>query len=101
MKNYKKFMLGVAAICMSASVFAQEMGSPVLIKAGGENIDCQPSYAAPLVADFDKDGLDDLIVGTFKGEFRFYKSTGSKTNPQYKDFSLIQANGKTAVAQNW
>ncbi len=97
----KQILLAVLALGFSATAFAQEMGTPTPIKAGGKCIDCSPAYAAPLVADYDNDGLQDLIVGTWKGEFRFYKNNGSKSEPEYKDFSMIQANGENAVAHNW
>jgi hypothetical protein len=68
--------------------------------AGDKLIDCG-NHAAPLVADYDNDGLQDLIVGTQKGEFRFYKNTGTKFVPEYKEFSMIQANGKNEYVHNW
>jgi hypothetical protein len=97
----KIFLLGVMVSFLWTAGAAQEMEKPVLIKAGGTAIDCSPPYAAPLVVDYDRDGLDDLIVGTWKGNFRFYRNVGSKAAPAYKDFSLIQAGGKDAVARNW
>lgn len=101
MVNYKKIIWGIAAICLTAPLFAQKLGKPVPVKANGATILLQPYWAAPLVVDFDRDGLEDLIVGNISGYFRFYKNTGSKTAPEYKDFSLIQANGKNAKVKNW
>jgi len=86
-------------ICMAT---AQELEKPVHLKVDGEYIDLsRPNYAAPLISDFDGDGLDDLIVGTFFGTFRFYRNVGSKSVPVYNDFTLIQAGGKDATAENW
>jgi hypothetical protein len=98
----KNIMLIVLAISISVFTFAQKMGTLTLIKAADKVIDCnQPPYAAPIIYDFDNDGLEDLIVGTFKGEFRFYKNTGTKNTPAYNDFTFIQANGKNAKIDNW
>lgn len=93
--------MAVLALGFTATAFAQKMGEPVLVKAGDKCIDLQPSYVAPAIVDYDKDGKDDLIVGTFDGHFRFYKNVGTKSKPVYNDFKLIQANGKDAVAKNW
>lgn len=99
MKKYFLFMFFFIGI--SVTTFAQKMENPILIKVGDKCLNCTPPYAAPCIIDFDNDGLQDLIVGTWKGEFRFYKNIGSKTKPVYKDYTMIQANGKNAVARNW
>jgi hypothetical protein len=95
---------------VSASVFTQKMQKPTLIKAAGEIIDCKYihtdtdgyiyPYAAPTIYDWDHDGLQDLIVGTYEGVFRFYKNIGTKKAPAYNNFKLIQANGKNAQIPN-
>lgn len=97
----KHFLMAVLALSFSATAFAQKMGEPTLIKAGDKVIDCNPGYVAPTIVDYDKDGKQDLIIGTFKGEFRFYKNVGTKSKPVYNNFTFIQANGQKAVAQNW
>ena len=110
MKKYKHILTIVLIIGISAVIFftlftlftsAPKMGTLTLIKAGGEIIDCPKPYAGPAIYDFDNDGLQDLIVGTFKGEFRFYKNIGTLNTPVYDDFTFIQANGKNALIKNW
>jgi len=44
------------------------------------------SSSAPFIADVDKDGLADLIIGQSMGKLSYYKNTGSLNNP---DFILI------------
>lgn len=97
----KQILLVVLAISFSATAFTQKMGTAFPIKVGDKNIESKMPYAAPLIVDYDKDGLQDLIVGTLKGSFKFYKNIGFKSVPKYKGFSLVQANGKNAVAPNW
>jgi hypothetical protein len=102
MQMKKQHIIAIAlTIGISSFTFAQKMGTPMLIKAANKMIDCTPAYAAPTIFDFDKDGLQDLIVGTYKGEFRFYKNTGTKKIPVYNNFTFIQANGKNAKIKNW
>ena len=91
----------VLMLCLSVFTVGQNMMKPFLLKSGNEIINCTPPYAAPLCVDFDNDGLQDLIVGTFRGEFRYYKNVGTKSTPLYNGFELLQANGKNALVKNW
>ncbi len=97
----KRFLMVVFAVAFTTVAFAQKMGEPTLIMAGGKLIDLNPNYAAPAIVDYDNDGKQDLIIGTFKGKFRFYRNVGTNESPVYNDFKFIKANGKDAVAQNW
>lgn len=97
----KRFLTALLLLGLTTTAFAQEMREPVLLKAGGNNIDVARTYAAPAIVDYDNDGKDDLVIGTYKGNFRFYKNVGSESKPVYNGFKRIQANGKDAVAPNW
>ncbi len=44
-----------------------ELNAPVRLEAGGKPIDTETGHAAPCVADFDGDGVPDLLVGQFGG----------------------------------
>ena len=61
-------------------------------------IDVEPQgRAAPLVADFDADGLPDLLVGQFgEGKLRIYKNRGSAKDPRFDGFTWFQAGGHDA-----
>ena len=58
-------------------------------------IDVDPQgRAAPLVVDFDADGLPDLLVGQFgEGKLRIYKNRGSAKEPRFDGFTWFQAGG--------
>jgi hypothetical protein len=57
-----------------------------------------PSWAVPLVYDWNNDGLKDLMVGhnhvdfnnTNHGFVSFYKNTGTNSNPSFRGSDLIQ-----------
>ncbi len=88
-------------VAASANIYAQEVEKPFSIKVNGKDIHSKPNYTGPTLFDFDKDGLQDLIVGTFSGNFRFYKNKGTKSTPVFKSFELIKAGGEDAKIRNW
>ncbi|QOJ13122.1 MAG: VCBS repeat-containing protein [Planctomycetia bacterium] len=72
--------IALAATPLAASAVAAppEFHPPVRMKAGDDLIRVEkPGYAAPCVADIDRDGKPDLLVGQFKdGKIRVYKGLG-------------------------
>jgi hypothetical protein len=56
---------------------------------GGKPIDVG-SYAAPLLADWDGDGLEDLLAGQFdQGRIRFYPNQGDPQLPLFDGFQFL------------
>lgn len=53
---------------------------PVL--AGGEPLK-ESGHANPVVADWDSDGLEDLVVGSSNGRISWYRNVGSKGKPEF------------------
>lgn len=93
-------MLVVAMACFGMATMAQGLSKTQRIKSGSEDIDLSRN-AAPVFYDFDRDGLNDLIVGHLRGTFRFYKNIGTKEQPKYNGFTNIQAGGKDIVLPNY
>jgi hypothetical protein len=51
-------------------------------------------YAAPCVADWDGDGVKDLILGQFtNGSIRFYRNCGTNSAPVFTTFEYLHADG--------
>ncbi|MBN1433552.1 VCBS repeat-containing protein [Candidatus Fermentibacterales bacterium] len=70
------------------------------LTAGGSTIDVGYN-AAPVVVDWNEDGLLDLVVGS-QGDYygnapsiRLYLNSGTPGNPQLTGFSYLEADGKT------
>jgi hypothetical protein len=52
-------------------------------------------WAAPLVSDWNGDGLDDLLVGQFRlGRIRLYENVGTAAAPLFEDYSFLYADGE-------
>ncbi len=81
---YAVLTLALLAAAPPAPDQAAELLPPVRLKAAGKPIDTDVGHAAPFVADFDGDGVNDLLVGQFgDGILWVYKNVGTNANPKY------------------
>ena len=61
------------------------------------DIDADGGYAAPFYADFDGDGVKDLLVGQFNdGSCHVYKNIGTNEKPQFAKPAWLKAGGDYA-----
>jgi hypothetical protein len=102
----KTAWIGLAALVLVASATAQgsnELEQPFRLKAGAEWIDTGAyiAHAGPLFADYDGDGLEDLLVGNFKGHIQLYKNTGKRGAPVLEDHGLMKTGGEPIRIHNW
>jgi hypothetical protein len=59
-----------------------QYGPPQKLQAGGQLIKAPYGDSQPVVADWDQDGLLDLIVGCGDGSVVWYRNLGSKSEPR-------------------
>jgi hypothetical protein len=71
-----------------------ELAAGVKIEADGRAIDVSVGHLVPCVADWNGDGLNDLIVGQFsQGKVKLFVNTGSAEEPVLEDAGFMQAGG--------
>jgi hypothetical protein len=69
---------------LAAPDSAMELLPPVRLQAAGKPIDTEFGHAAPFVADFDGDGIKDLLVGQMgDGILWVYRNVGTNASPRY------------------
>jgi len=76
-------MLAGLAVSADPALHA-ELAAPIRIEAAGKPIDTgEIGHAAPCVADIDRDGIQDLLVGQFRdGILRIYRNVGTNAEPK-------------------
>ncbi len=101
-----QFHLGAAALVTAITAMpaiAQlNLGSEELVAAGGGDI-AVLGYSVPSVADWNNDGLPDLIVGEGGGAYpdakvRVYLNEGTAEAPQFSGFVYAQSGGVDLIA---
>ena len=76
-------------------------GTPRKLEADGQPIKAPHGDSQPIVADWDRDGLPDLIVACGDGSVVWYRNTGSKTEPKLaKGVTLVKAAPQTNHDEN-
>jgi len=64
-------------------------GKPVQLKANGKPIQVPNGDAGPCIADWDGDGLLDLIVGCGDGSVMFYRNIGTAKEPKLDEGQVL------------
>jgi FG-GAP-like repeat len=78
-----------------AEGLAPDLSPPIPIMAEGKPIDIQRNGGAvPRVVDFDRDGVDDLIVAeSGEGRIRYYRNLGDNLSRRFSEFEWLHAKG--------
>ncbi len=92
------------SVCLTAALGQSKskeiFHTPFRIQADGETIVVgkgELAHAGPCIADVDCDGVKDLLVGSFSGNFWFFKNTGSDSAPVYTAKGKLQAGDEDAI----
>ncbi len=87
----------LAILSLLASPIGDGLAAPFRVSHSAGFIDVDQGYAAPLMVDFDGDGLADLLVGQFgEGKLRVYKNVGTKKEPKFQGFTWFKAGDEVA-----
>jgi hypothetical protein len=93
-------LLIVLAMLLSADLCAQAPSfmKKEFVEANGMPITLSIGHADPCVVDWDGDGVKDLLVGQYSsGKIRFYKNSGTNSNPVLTTYTFLQADGNDIV----
>lgn len=66
----------------------------------GEVLDYD-SHSSPDVADFNRDGKKDLLVGGYDGNLMYYENLGTDADPYFEDGALLEVGGQTLKVGNY
>ncbi len=91
----------------NAAALGDDLAAPVRIEAAGKPIDTEIGHAAPLVYDWDGDGVKDLLVGQFGGGTKggqfagglltIYRNEGTNAVPKLAAGVKFQAGGQDGI----
>ncbi|QDT91190.1 FG-GAP repeat domain-containing protein [Gimesia algae] len=94
---------------LAAPVYLQAGGRPIRIQAGPNGsiqgpCEAKWGYTTQTVADWNQDGLPDLLVNSIWGEILWYQNIGTRTRPELAPAQTIQVewNGEIPKPEwNW
>ena len=89
-------MFVMTGLCM-AQVPQYQAGEDILCAGVGIDVG---RYGSPCVADWNGDGVKDLLIGLFQvtpdlGKIRFYANDGTNDAPVFNSYTELKADGVT------
>jgi len=88
-----RFVFLFLLVPLAAYASVPSFHEPVIVQADGVNIEVS-LIADPFMADWNDDGLNDLLVGEFTmGKVSFFKNIGTNQSPSFTFSGYLQADG--------
>lgn len=87
--NHRPEQDGLVVLMNESTPGSIHFARPKPIKAGDKKLDIPATSPAPTSADWDGDGLFDLLLGSGDGSVRFYRNQGALGNPRFSDFVVL------------
>ena len=79
------------AIARTSRATSDLFEAPFRVSGAKGLIDVDEGHAAPLMTDFDGDGVPDLLVGQYgDGKLRVYKNVGTAKAPKFDGFTWFK-----------
>ncbi len=78
------------------------VGNPINLAFTGtfwNSIDVPGNYAIPQIIDINKDGLNDILLGSRNGKLYYYENTGTISSPVFSSTPTISTLGNVNVCQ--
>ena len=80
---FRMGFIWITGMLLVSPCLANDLAEPIRLMADGKPIDTEVGHAAPFVCDFDGDGVQDLLVGQFKGGCLWiYRNEGTNEAPR-------------------
>ena len=70
---------------------APDFRTSQFLQSNGADLVVFGARASPCVADFDDDGLKDLLTGNTSAQLLFYTNTGTNESPSFSGYELVTA----------
>ena len=91
----KLLLVVFAGVVGLAVADAPEYQSFLYMECAGNQIDVG-YYGAPCIADWNGDGVKDMVLGQFTGgNIRFYANENTNDSPVFNSYSMLKADGST------
>lgn len=85
-------MSALASLLALLQADGSALEAPFRVRDAQGFVDVEIGHAAPLVTDFDGDGIPDLLAGQFDGgKLRIYRNAGSAREPRFEGFAWFEA----------
>jgi len=94
---------GLLVAAAASPQSSPDLARPVRLEADGKVIDtvADIGHAGPQLRDLDGDGKPELLVSSFRGSIRVFRSAGERRDPRFVEREPLPAGGEPIRIHNW